>query len=149
MEWLTRFENEIAGSIRLSAVLLQKAGILEERGQYQEARRALEKLLANNYATGPEKAEALFALGETYMKQGKPELAVPYFQRIYIMHGRWTEWVARAYVRSGEAFEELKDREAARKTYDEMVKLDRLKDQPEMEEARERLQALGGPITES
>ncbi|MGC1480092.1 MAG: tetratricopeptide repeat protein, partial [Chthoniobacterales bacterium] len=149
LSWLTRFENEISGSIRLGAMLMLKAKVLTDRAQLTEARQALEKLLANDYSSGPEKAEALYRIGESYMTQEKPELAVPYFQRIYIMYGRWTDWVAKAYVRSGVAFERLEDREAARKTYDEMVKLDRLKDAPEMDAARDRLDALGGPITES
>ncbi len=147
--WFDRFENETFGSVRLGSVLLAKAQLLVKRGQFDEARAALEKLLANEYATGLEKAEALYGMGQSYMNQKKPELAVPYFQRIYILHGRWNEWVAKAYVRSGEAFEELQDTDAARKTYDEMTKLERLKDLPEMEEARERLAALGGPVQES
>ncbi len=146
--WFDRFENETFGSVRLGGVLLAKAKLLMQRGQYDGARAALEKLLANEYTTGLEKAEALYGMGQSYMNQEKPELAVPYFQRIYILHGRWNEWVAKAYVRSGEAFEQLEDKEAARKTYDEMTKLERLEDRPEMEEARERLRALGGPLAE-
>ncbi len=146
--WFDRFENETFGSVRLGGVLLAKAKLLIKRGQFDEARAALEKLLSNEYTTGLEKAEALYGMGQSYLNQKKPELAVPYFQRIYILHGRWNEWVAKAYVRSGEAFEALQDKDAARKTYDEMTKLERLKDLPEMEEARERLQALGGPVKE-
>ncbi len=147
--WFDRFESETFGSVRLGGVLLAKAKLLVARGEYDAARGALERLLGNEYTTGLEKAEALYGMGQTHMAQKKPELAVPYFQRIYILHGRWTEWVAKAYVRSGEAFEQLEDKDAARKTYDEMTKLERLNDQPEMKEARERLEALGGPVKES
>jgi TolA-binding protein len=147
--WFDRFEKETFGSVRLGSVLLAKAKLLVKRGDFDAARVSLEALLASEYSTGVQKAEALYGMGQSYLNQKKPELAVPYFQRIYILHGRWNEWVAKAYVRSGEAFEQLRDTDAARKTYDEMTKLERLEDRPEMKEARERLKALGGPVVES
>jgi len=78
------------------------------------------------------------------MRQGKPQLAVPYFQRIYVMYGRWPEWVAKAYLRSGEAFEQLQDVEAARKTYAELIDNEVLKEMPEHAVAEQKLAKLGG-----
>ncbi|MEO8350152.1 MAG: tetratricopeptide repeat protein, partial [Chthoniobacteraceae bacterium] len=69
---------------------------------------------------------------------------VPYYQRIYVMYGRWPEWVAKAYLRSGDAFEQLGDRDAARRTYQEMIGNEALNDQPEAGEARGRLEKFGG-----
>jgi hypothetical protein len=51
--------------------------------------------------------------------------------------------VAKAYLRSGEAFEKLNDLEAARKTYEELSKSEDLAALPEAQTARERLQKLG------
>ena len=82
------------------------------------------------------------------MAEGKPELAVPYFQRIYVMHGRWGEWVAKAYFRSGVAFEKLNDTASARKTYQELAAKEDLASFPESQLAKDRLQALGGPLKE-
>jgi len=127
-------------------ILLAKAGLEEKRGQYAGARKSLEALLANPYSAGQEKAEALYLMGEIYMKEGKPELAVPYFQRIYVMHGRWRDWVARAYLRSGEAFEKLKDDLSARKTYQELTENEDFATFKETGTARKRLNALGGPL---
>ncbi len=141
-----RFERETLGSILLGKIMLARASLQETRGQYADARKSLEILLASQYATGPEKCEALYLTGEIYMKEGKPELAVPYFQRIYVMHGRWTDWVARAYYRSGEAFEKLKDTLSARRTYQELSEREELSEMEETAKARERLQALGGPL---
>ena len=141
-----RFERETLGSILLGKIMLARASLQETRGQHAEARKSLEVLLSSQYATGPEKCEALYRTGEIYMKEGKPELAVPYFQRIYVMHGRWSDWVARAYYRSGEAFEKLKDTLSARRTYQELSEREELSDLEATVKARERLQALGGPL---
>ncbi|MEX1118310.1 MAG: tetratricopeptide repeat protein, partial [Terrimicrobiaceae bacterium] len=146
MALFDRFERETLGSILLGKIMLARASLQETRRQYADARKSLEVLLASQYATGPEKCEALYRTGEIYMKEGKPELAVPYFQRIYVMHGRWTDWVARAYYRSGEAFEKLKDTLSARRTYQELAEREELSDLEPTHKARERLQALGGPL---
>ncbi len=144
--WFDRFEKETLGSMLYGKILLAKARLEETRDQYAGARKSLEALLANQYSSGPEKAEALYLIGEIYMKEGKPQLAVPYFQRIYVMHGRWRDWVARAYLRSGEAFEKLQDQLSARKTYQELTEKEDFASFQETGKARERLNALGGPL---
>lgn len=145
LRYFERFEQETMGSMLFGRIMLAKANLLEQRGEYDAAKKSLESLLASAYVPGQEKAEALYRIGELYMKQGKPQLAFPYFQRIYVMHGRWKEWVARAYLRSGEALEALKDSEGARKTYQEMVEREELAGLEEMSEARRRLEQLGIP----
>lgn len=144
--WFHRFERETLGSVLYGKILLAKARLQEARGQYADARKSLEALLANQFSTGAEKAEALYLTGEMYMKEGKPNLAVPYFQRIYVMHGRWRDWVARAYLRSGEAFEKLQDDLSARRTYQELTEKEDYASFEETSRARERLKALGGPL---
>ncbi len=143
LDYYDRFEKETLGSLLFGPVMLEKAKLLEARGDDKAARRALEALLANRLSAGPQKAEALYRIGHTYMREKKYALAVPYFQRIYIMHGRWRDWVAKAYLSSGEAFENLKDLASARRTYEEMSKIEELQSLPESTQARARLQALG------
>ncbi len=146
LEYFDRFEKETFGSLIFGRVMLAKANLLIARGDSPAARKTYEALLASTYSTGPEKAEALYGIGDLYMQEKKYALAIPYFQRIYILHARWHEWVAKAYLGSGEAFEQLQDITAARKTYQEMVGIEELKTLPEAGKARERLQALGGPV---
>lgn len=139
-----RFASESPGSLETGRVLLAKAAIEEKRGRKAAARATLEALLAAPTSAGREKAEALFRIGQIHMADGKPELAIPYFQRIYVMHGRWHEWVAKAYLRSGEAFEKLGDTASAKKTYAELAKNDDLATRPEADAARKRLGNLEG-----
>lgn len=148
LSWFDRYEKETLGSMLVGKVLLAKAGLQQKQGRADDARATMDALLANPLSGGREKAEALYRIGEIHMASGKPQLAVPYFQRIYVMHGRWAEWVAKAYVRSGEAFEKLKDADSARKTYQELSGKEELSGFPETARARERLQALGGPLKE-
>lgn len=148
MAHFERFMRETNGSRQTGRVLLAKAELEAERGQNAAARASLEALLASNATTGQEKARALYEIGELFMQESNPSLALPYFQRIYIMHGRWRDWVARAYLRSGEAFEKLGNTDAARRTFAEMLDDPGLADFPEFETAEKHLKRLGGRITE-
>lgn len=139
-----RFEREIPASRQAGAVYLAKAGLLEKRGRTDDAVASLEALLKSEYSSGQQKAEALYRIGDIYMRAGKPKLAIPYFQRIYVMHGRWREWVAKAYLASGQAFEKIDDLTSAKNTYKELTGKEDLSDLPETKRAGDRLRALGG-----
>ena len=146
LEQFDRFEREVMGSRLSGEVMLARAELLQFRGRLTEARGALERLLANEYALGQEKAKALYLIGEIYMNEARPDLAIPYFQRLYVMHGRWRDWVAKAYYRSGEAFEKLNDQLSARRTYQELAEREDLAGFEEARKARGRLDLLGGPL---
>jgi len=146
LAYFDRFQRETLGSFVFGQVLLTKGQLLKKQGHPDEAREAFEAVLANQTSSGKEKAQALYEIGEIYMAQNKPQLAVPYFQRIYVMHARWRDWVAKAYLRSGEAFEALKDNQAARRSYQELTEKEDLSTTEETLKARTRLNALGGPL---
>ena len=146
LEQFDRFEREVLGSRLFGEVMLARAELLQTRGRMAEAREALERLLANEYALGQEKAKALYLIGEIHMNESRPDLAIPYFQRLYVMHGRWRDWVAKAYYRSGEAFEKLNDQSSARRTYQELSEREDLASFEEARRARDRLDLLGGPL---
>ena len=144
LQLFERFEREIVGSPLVGEVMLSRAQILQANGRGAECREVLEKLLASEYAMGKEKAEALYLIGDTYMRDSRPELAIPYFQRLYVMYGRWRDWVAKAYYRSGEAFEKLNDEFSARRTYQELAEREDLAGFEEASKARRRLESLRG-----
>jgi tetratricopeptide (TPR) repeat protein len=146
LAWFDRFEKETLGSVIFGRTLLAKARLLEDRGKYADARATLQAVLESPAATGNEKAEALFRTGDLYLREGNAKLAVPYFQRVYVMHGRWRDWVAKSYLRSGEAFEKLEDTLSARRTYQELAENEDLAGREETAAARKRLEALGGPL---
>ncbi len=146
LQQFERFEREVTGSRLFGGAMLARAKILQAGGRATDARNALEKLLASEYAMGKEKAEALYHIGEMHMGESRPDLAIPYFQRLYVMYGRWRDWVAKAYYRSGEAFEKLNDELSARRTYQELSEREDLAEFEEAVKARRRLDSLGGPF---
>lgn len=146
LDWFDRFERENVGTNLFGPTMVSKARILQKRGRLAEARRALEEVLKNESTSGERKAEALCMVGDIHMAEKNPKLAIPYYQRVYVMHGRWKPWVAKAYARSGEAFEKLEDAEGARRTYIELLSHPDLEDFSETAAAKTRLQTLGGAL---
>jgi tetratricopeptide (TPR) repeat protein len=142
LDYFDRFDQETAGSPLLSKVQLARGKLLEDRGDFAGAQKTLEGLLAEKTAPGQDKSEALFRIAELQMRQKKPQLAIPYYQRIYVMYGRWRDVVARAYLRSGEAFEQISDKDAARKTYEEFIANEQFAGLPERQQAEQRLKSL-------
>jgi tetratricopeptide (TPR) repeat protein len=143
LEAFVRFEQTSAQSSLLPQVLRAKADILASRHEYPEAIAELEKLLASPAARGKPSVEALSRIGETYLTLDKPDKAVPYFQRIYVMYGKYSPLVAKAYWQSGQAFEKLKLRTEAINTYKEFIGKNQLSSTEEYSKAKERLTALG------
>ena len=145
LEYYGRLERDTPWSSLMGEVLMTRARLESEAGKVDAAADAYTRLLAADNVPGKLKAQALLALGELEMARNRPETAIPYYQRIYILYGKWRESVAKAYLRSGEAFEQLNDLEAARKTYAELSQSEDLASLPEVQTAREKLQKLGPP----
>jgi len=146
LDYYVRFEKESLGSTIFGETMLKQAKLLHKRGNTTQTLRVLDAVLAFPSATGQEKAEALVTIGDIHLANGKPETAIPYYQRVYVMHGRWKAWVAKAYLHSGEAFEKIKDTTSASKTYQELVSNPDLTDFPETATAKARLLALGASL---
>lgn len=142
LEYFVRFDKETFGSPMFGEIMLAKATLEKKRGLLPDAQSTLEKLLANKFTGSKTKAEALCDIGDLLLAKGDAAKAVPYYQKIYVMYGRWTDFVARAYLGSGAAFEKLKDRDAAINTYKEMVSRPELADTKELVEAQSRLAKL-------
>ena len=145
LDYYARLERDTPWSPLMGEVLMTRARMESEAGNTDAAADSYTRLLAAESVPGKLKAQALLALGELEMARNRPQTAIPYYQRIYILYGKWRDTVAKAYLRSGEAFEKINDLEAARKTYEELSKSEDLASLPEAQTARERLQKLGPP----
>jgi tetratricopeptide (TPR) repeat protein len=142
LKYFDKFERHAADSNLFGEVMLAKADLLAAENHLEEAGQKLDTLMKSPSTSSREKAEALLAMGNLMMKQKKFSLAVAYFQRVYVMYGRWRPLVARAYLLSGEAFEALDDRTSAVRTYQEMLNIKELAATPEGRTARKRLESL-------
>jgi tetratricopeptide (TPR) repeat protein len=142
----TRFEKENLGSAIFGPTMLSKAKLLAKRGEKSQARATLDSLLATDTVRSDLKAEALYTMGELYLSENNPAKAVPYFIQVYNMYGRWKPWVAKSYFQAAAALEKLKETDKARRTLQEMLEKTELEETPEFPLAKDRLQALGGPL---
>lgn len=140
------FERETVESPLWADVLESRAKLYQSRGDFDRAIQELERILEIKSARGKPWVQALYQMGEIRLRQGNPKKAIPYFQRIYIMYGRWSDYVAKAYWESGQAFEALNMRSEAVNTYREFAQNTHLKEKPEYERAVERLNQMGEPL---
>ena len=146
LEWFDRFLRETPDSPLRGDVELQRAGLLVEKGRDAEAIASLESLLKDSSIPKNQRVEAIYKIGEIHMQQGRPKLAFPYFQRIYVMYGAYRDLTAKAYLQSALALEKLGDDTAAARTYLEMLASPPLQESPnltaDLAEARIRLDKL-------
>jgi TolA-binding protein len=110
---------------------------LENRKKYDEARAEYKKVIAaSNSETA---ARAQFQIGETYLGEGKFDLALPALLAVEDVYA-YPQWSARALFESGRVFEELKQVDQAKKQYEQVAA--KYKETPEAALAKERLKAI-------
>lgn len=131
-----------ADPVLLMEATFCRARALQALGRYSEAVTDYNTVLANRVTPRALKPEALLQLALCMEAQGRPRQAIPYYQRIYVLYGAYTSLVAQAYLRSGLAFEQLADFEAAARTYRELLEKENLAQTAEAAEARKRLEKL-------
>jgi len=119
-----------------------KARALQALGRHREAIEEFNNVLASRASPRALKPRAMLEAAACQEALGEWKLAIPYYQRIYVMYTAYVEEMAQAYLRSAIAFEKLKDRGAAINTYHEMLAVPGLAGRPELEEARANLARL-------
>ena len=146
---LVQFTNAIdrAGArFKLLEATLGQAKTLMASGKLNDAQKLFEQIAGNRSWRGEATAQSIYSLGSILMKRGGANdlaQAQAHFQRVYISYKKFTPWVARAYLNSGETFEKLGQTQEALNTYREMVRnRDRFESYPELGKAIERIKVL-------
>jgi TolA-binding protein len=143
-----QFTNAIdrAGArFKLREATLGQAKTLLAQGKLEQAKELFEQIAGNKSWRGPATAQSIYSLGEILLKRGGPDelaQAQAHFQRVYISYKKFTPWVARAYLSSGQTFEKLGKPREALATYREMKRDARLTDFPEYKTGLDRLDIL-------
>lgn len=112
-EALARFNAaiDVAGArFKLKEATLGRARAQFLLGRLEAARELFEQVAGNRAWRGESTAESLYQLGEIAMRRGTPDdiaKAQAHYQRVYLSYKRFDLWVARAYIRSAEAFVKL------------------------------------------
>lgn len=110
---------------------------LENQKKYDEARKEYQKVIAAT--NGQTAARAQFQIGETFLAEGSFDKAIPQLLAVEDVY-KYPQWAARALFEAGRAFEQLKEKDQAKKQYTEIVT--KYKDAPEAEMAQQRLKSL-------
>ncbi|MEM0966629.1 MAG: tetratricopeptide repeat protein [Verrucomicrobiota bacterium] len=133
-------------------VKILRGDILTSLGLYDDAEKIFEDVLKLKHARGVPHAEALSGLAKLNEDRGDLERAVPYWQRIYTLYRGYPEFVAEAYFRSAEIFQQLGRPEAAYRSLEEMLADERLLRSPfalRATDLRKNLLEEYGPFSEA
>ncbi|MGA0333974.1 MAG: tetratricopeptide repeat protein, partial [Kiritimatiellia bacterium] len=122
--------------------VMRMADILYLQEKYEEAARTYEEIVLVREWRGPLWPEALYKIGLCLLQRGEPEKAFAYFQRVYVLYARHSEWAAKAYLESGKCLETLQRQTEAAQTYTEMLANPALAGTAAGEQARQRLANL-------
>jgi len=136
--------EEIGATRKLKDVTVGQARSLLALGKLDEAKKVFEQVASIREWRGDATALAVYYLGEIEFQRGKFAEANAYFQRVFVAYQKFLPWVAKSYLRSGECFEKLGKKEEAVRTYQEMLRNEKLASFPETATVRTRLQSLSG-----
>ena len=135
----SRVERRQSGVVPLGQLLLVKASCQDLAGDRRAGLKTLKGLLAEKSVTSGQKAEALMRSGQ-WLAEGKEENeALAYFERVYLVYGRYASLVSTAYWSRGQLLEKLGETEKAQEVYREFVAREELKTYPEYALAKERV----------
>ncbi len=134
---------DLAGArFKLKEATLGRARASLLLGRPDAAQELFEQVAGNRAWRGEATAESLYQLGEIAMQRGTPDAiakAQAHYQRVYLSYKRFDLWVARAYLRSADAFDALGQKQEAIDTLNRLLSFENLRALPEAEQARERL----------
>lgn len=109
-----------------------------KNGQYKEAYRSFEQVLANN-PRGEKAAQTLFYMGEALYNQGEYDLAILDYQKVISNHAGDAHTPS-ALLKQGMSFEKLTDNETAKIIYNKLI--NEYAGSPEAAKAKKRLENL-------
>jgi TolA-binding protein len=119
-----------------------KADAFRLTGQYDDAVKTYQELFAVREWRGPLTPESLYWIGICRYEQGKTEEAFAFFQRVYVLYGSYTEWVAKAYEGSLLCLERMGKSDEVIRTCREMLANEAVAAAPEGQRARVRLSQM-------
>jgi len=140
--WLIRFLEETPTHSLAPEARLLAADVLTRQGLYDQAAATLNEILSIKQMRGRPHAQALAGLAKIETLLENPKRAIPYWQRIYTLYRAYPELIAPAYWESAQLFEQIGDAVAARNTIEEMLRDERLQENPLYRLATEKLPVL-------
>ncbi len=143
LRYFTDGTEKIAAQQKLKELTVGKGKTLLAMDKLDDAKKIFEQVASVREWRGESTAFSVFSLGEIEAKRQRWAEANAYYQRVYVGYQKFLPWVAKAYIRSGESFEKLGQKEEAANTYRELLRNEKLAGFAEAAEARRRLEAMG------
>lgn len=142
-QWYTDALTKTETAYKRGEALLGQARADYGLGKIDEAEAIFKDVVSNRAWRGEPTAMGVYYLGLIELKRGKLPEAQAYFQRVYLAYQKFPQWVAKAYLSSGETFEKLGQYQEAINTYREMSRNAKIKDySAELREGLKRLREL-------
>ena len=142
---LTLVKEVYASSPEAAQALLMLGDVQFKIGKYKDADESYKSILAVREWKGPLWPAALYGRGECARAQRSYDQASAYYERIYVMYGKFTSWCAKAYLARADCLNRLSLYNKAAETLQEMVAQPEMKAQPEYAEAIKQLSVLNKP----
>ncbi len=125
--------------------LLLLGNLYLEQQKYDDADKCFESVLGVREWRGPLWPAALYGRAECARLRRQLDKAAAYYERIYVMYGRYRDWTAKGYLRRAQCLEQLREPAKARQVLQEMLAADDLRASAEGKEAQQRLANLERP----
>ena len=145
LSWARDAQAKGGGAYRSREAALLEGRALLGLGKLDEAEALFTRVASTKEWRGEATAQSIFLLGVIAEKRGDLPKAIALYQRVFLSHQRYPEWVARAYLASAVAFQKLGRADESAATLREMLRNVRLADRPELAEARVLLAAIETP----
>ncbi|MDB6151650.1 MAG: hypothetical protein JWL90_103 [Chthoniobacteraceae bacterium] len=146
LELFTDALEKIAASMKVKEATIGRAKTLLELGDYDESKKLFEQVAGVREWRGESTAMAIYQIGEVEARRGNWNEAIAHYRRVFVAYQKFSPWVAKAYLRSAESFDKMGKRKDAIDSLREMLRIDKLKQFPEVEEAKKRLEEWGAPV---
>lgn len=145
LNWARDAIEKGGGTHRAREATVLEARSLLALGRLDEAEPVLTRIASTKEWRGEATAQSLYFLGEIAEKRGDLPKAIAFYQRVFLSHQRYSDWVVRSYLASAADFKKLGRKDEAIATLKEMLRNVRLAARPEIAEARTRLAELETP----
>ncbi len=140
LELFTEALEKVGATLKLKEATIGKAKTLLALEQYEEAKKTFEQIASIREWRGDATAMAIYSLGEIERRQGHLPEAIAHYRRVFVAYQKYRIWVARAYLRCAESFEQMGKRKDAIDNVREMLRNENLVNYPETREARKLLE---------
>jgi len=147
IRWFDDAVDKANADAKLADVTYGKGRALLAQSKFDEAKKIFEQVASTKEWRGEITARALLSLGELEESRGKPDVAIQYYQRVFVAYQRFPNVVIPAYLKAAAAFVKLGKPADAVKDLQDLLSKPRLSSLPQADEARKKLQALGAPET--